>query len=280
MNDRTSRRLLIIFALCILLSLGAIAIGFLGIVDLLDSGIVATVRDWIEPIVSIRSDGPGPNADSTFQEGPSAIELEATHLAEQQVSISEVYAEWSSILEEAFVVNDVVWPEFDEEDDLAKLSVEISNGKYRWEAHANDGFVWWSYPSIDPLTDFYAEIEVIQSEGDPYGEMGLVFRLDEDQFYLYEVSGEYYSLWRSVPDGWSDLIDWTPSDAIRPGGINLLGILAHGEQIYLFINDQLVAEVTDTHYTAGVIGVAVGLEEAGDSGVFEFDNLLITAPLQ
>jgi hypothetical protein len=108
--------------------------------------------------------------------------------------------------------------------------------------------------------------------------MGLLFHIDEDQFYLFEVSGEYYSLWRSVPDGWTDLIDWTTSDVIRPGDSNLLGVLMLEDHIHLFINDQLVAELTDTHYAAGVVGVAIGLEEAGDEGTFEFDNLLVTAP--
>jgi hypothetical protein len=276
MKDRTNRRLLIIFGLCLLLSFGAIAIGFLGIVDLLDSGVVATVRDWIEPIVSIRSDSP--QIDSVFQNGPSAMELEATRLAEQEHSIAAIHADWPTVFEEAFVVNDEVWPEFEEEDDLAKLSVAFLNGVYRWEARANDGFIWWSYPDMESLTDFYAEVEVIQIDGDTYGEMGLLFHIDEDQFYLFEVSGEYYSLWRSVPDGWTELIDWTTSDVIRPGESNLLGVLMLEDQIHLFINDQLVAELTDTHYASGVVGLAIGLEEAGDEGTFEFDNLFITAP--
>jgi hypothetical protein len=276
MKDRTNRRLLTIFGLCLLLAFGAIAIGFLGIVDLFDSGIVANVRDWIEPIVSIRTDDP--QVDPVTLDGASATELEATRLAEQQDSISAIHMDWPTVFEEAFVVTNEMWPEFEEEDDLAQLNVAFSNGAYRWEAQANDGFIWWSYPDMETLTDFYAEVEVIQIEGDPYGEMGLLFHIDEDQFYLFEVSGEYYSLWRSVPDGWTDLIDWTTSDVIRPGDSNLLGVLMLEDHIHLFINDQLVAELTDTHYAAGVVGVAIGLEEAGDEGTFEFDNLLVTAP--
>ena len=276
MKDRTNRRLLIIFGLCFLLSFGAIGIGFLGIVGLLDSGIVATVRDWIEPIVSIRTDEP--RVDTVGQDGPSAVDLEATRLAEQEQSISAIHADWPTVFEEAFVVNDEVWPEFEEEDDLANLSVAFVSGVYRWEAQANEGFIWWSYPDMESLTDFYAEVEVIQVDGDPYGEMGLLFHIDADQFYLFEVSGEYYSLWRSVPDGWSELIDWTTSDIIRPGDKNLLGVLMLEDQIHLFINDQLVAELSDTRYASGVIGLAIGLEEAGDEGTFEFDNLLVTAP--
>ena len=276
MKDRTNRRLLIIFSLCLLLSFGAIAIGFLGIVDLLDSGLIAKAVDWISPIVSIRSDGPA--ADTAFQDGPTALELEATKLAEQQDAIAAKFTDWTTVLEEAFVVNNDLWPEFEEEDSLAMLSVEFSHGVYRWEAQANDGFVWWAYPDMEPLADFYAEVEVTQTSGDPYGEMGLIFHVDEDQFYLFEVSGEFYSLWRSLPDGWSELIDWTTSEAIHPGEKNLLGVLMIEDHIYLLINDQLVAELTDTHYATGVVGVAIGLEEAGDEGTFEFDNLRVKAP--
>jgi hypothetical protein len=278
MKDRTNRRLLIIFGLFLLLSIGAVAIGFLGIVDLLDSGVLATALDWIEPLISIRSDGLGPDTDQSFQAGPSAMELEATRLAEQQDSITAIYEDWPTVFEEAFVVNNVDWPEFSEADDLARLEVQIVDGKYRWVAQANDGFVWWSYPDMDSLTDFFAEVEVIQTEGDPYGEMGMIFRVDQDRFYLYEVSGEYFTLWRNVADGWETLIDWTTAEDLRSGAMNRLGILAVGDQFYLFINDQLVAQLRDSQYQAGVVGLAIGLEEAGDLGTFEFDNLLIKAP--
>ncbi len=278
MKDRTNRRLLIIFGLCILLSIGAIAIGFFGIVDLLDSGIFTSLREWIEPIVSIRSDRPSSDSDPLSQTGPSAMDLEATRLAEEGAKIAELFADWSLVFEEPFDTNEAGWPEFEEDDSLAKLKVELVNGKYRWEATANDGFAWWSYPDMDPLSDFYVEVEAIQLEGDPYGEMGIVFHLDEDRFYLYEVSGEFFALWRSVPDGWESLIDWTESLALRPNQVNLLGILMIDDRIHLFINDRLVGEFTDLNYTAGVIGLAIGLEESRDEGTFEFDNLQVSAP--
>jgi hypothetical protein len=281
MNDRTNRRLLIIFGLSLLLSIGAIAVGFMGLVDLFDAGIVDTVQNWIEPIVSIRSDGPTMSSEPSTEEGFLAIDFEATRMVEKQDSITAIYADWPTVIEETFATNDLNWPEFQEEADLGDLTVEFASGKYRWQARANEGFIWWSFPKIDPVRDFYAEIEVAQIEGDQYGEIGLVYRLDEDRFYLYEVSGgEYFSVWRSDPDGWSEMLDWTTSAAIQTLGTNKLGVLAIQNQFYLFINDQLVAEVSDDQLDRGVLGVAIGLDEAEDTGIFEFDNLIIRVPVE
>lgn len=278
MKDQINRRLLIIFGLCILLSLGAIAIGVLGMIDVIDTGVVPTVLGWLEPVIAIRSEGPEQDPEASVQSGPSAMDLEATRQVQELAAIAERYTDWATVLEEPFQENAIEWPEFEDEDELARLKVEVVGGKYRWDAVAKDGFIWWSYPDMEALTDFYAEVEAVQLEGDFYGEMGLVFRLDENRFYIFEVSGEYYSLWRSIPDGWEELIAWTESDSIIPGEVNDIGVLVIGDQIWLLINNRLVAELRDDHYAAGVVGLAIGLDDAGDTGIFEFDNLRITAP--
>jgi hypothetical protein len=281
MNDQTNRRLLIIFGISLLISVGAIAIGIMGLVGLYDAGFLDTVQNWIEPIVSIRSDGPTISGEPSTEEGFLALDFEATRMAEKQGAIEAIFADWPIVIEETFVKNDLEWPEFQEEDDLGDLTVEFASGKYRWQAHANDGFIWWSSPRIDPFTDFYAEIEVAQIEGDQYGEIGLVYRLEEDRYYLFEISGgEYFSVWRSDPDGWNEMMDWTTSASIQSLGTNKLGVLAIGDQFYLFINDQLVAEVSDDQLERGVLGVAIGLDEAEDTGIFEFDNLQIRTPVE
>jgi hypothetical protein len=278
MKDRTNRRLLIIFGLCLLLSIGGIAIGILGIIDLLDTDFISEVAGWFSPIISIRQDGPLPDDDAGYSDAPTAMDIEATRLAEEQGTVEALYADWPIVFEETFDSNESGWPEFEDQDSLAELTVQIQNGVYRWEALANDGFVWWSYPDMNTFSEFYAEVDAFQSAGDQYGEVGLIFRLDEDRFYLFELSAEFYSLWRSVPDGWERIIDWTTSDAILQGEVNQMGVLAIQDQIHLFVNGRLVAEVEDAHYDAGVIGVAIGLDEAGFEGVFEFDNLLVSAP--
>jgi len=281
MKDPTSRRLILIFGLCILLSIGAIAIGFMGMADLLDSGFVNNIQTWIQPIISIRPDEPTLSYVDPDPEGIAALDVEATQMASKQGEIEEIFSQWPVVLEDDFSGNDLGWSVFDQEADLANLSVEILNGKYRWTAKANQGFVWWSYPDFDPFTDFFAELDVAQTQGSLNGEIGLVFRLTDDQYYLFEISGgEYFSLWRSDPDGWSGLFDWTASSTIRPTGSNRLGILALEDHFYMFINDVLVGEISDGQLASGLIGVAIGLDEAGKEGQFEFDNLSIRIPAE
>jgi hypothetical protein len=279
MRDSTNRRLIILFVLSLILSLGAITLGILGMMDMIDSGLVENVREWIEPVISIRRDGPPTSGDDFNEDTFSALDVEATRLADKQDTVSEIYTNWPVIFRESYVSNDVDWPVFEKDGDLAKIDAKIEDGKYRWEAKASQGFVWWAYPNLEPLGDVYVEIEVNQVEGAKYGEMGLVIRLTEDRYYLYRVSGgEYYSFYRSDPDGWTELIGWTTSTLIHPSGRNTLGILAVEDRFYLFINGQLVAETNDSLLETGLLGVAIGLDESEDVGTFEFDNLVIRAP--
>ncbi len=280
MSDSTDRRLMIIFVLSLFISLGAITVGILGFLNLIESGFIQTIQEWVEPVISIRRDGPSISSGELDEEPFSALDAEATRMADKREDIIALFSDWPVIFRENYITNDVDWPIFTDDGDLAVIETSIQEGKYRWDAQAKQGFVWWAYPNLDPLTDVYAEIEVTQIEGATYGEMGLVVRLTEDQFYLFRVSGgEYYSFYRSDPDGWSELIGWTTTNTLLASGTNTIGLLAFENDFYLFINDQLVAEATDAELVSGVVGVAIGLDEEDDVGLFEFDNLVIRVPV-
>lgn len=279
MRETIDRRLIILFVLSLFISLGAITIGILGFMDLIESGFVQTIQGWIEPVISIRRDGPPISSNELGEEPFSALDVQATQMADKREQVMAIFAEWPVIFRERYVSNDVDWPIFTEDGDLAAIDVSIEGGKYRWDAQAKQGFVWWAYPNLESLSNVYVEVEATQLEGATYGEMGLVVRLTEDRFYLFRVSGgEYYSLYRSDPDGWSDLIEWTRTNTLSTTGTNTIGLLAFEDHFYLFINDHLIAEATDEELDAGVVGVAVGLDEEADEGLFEFDNLVIKSP--
>jgi hypothetical protein len=59
---------------------------------------------------------------------------------------------------------------------------------------------------------------------------------------------------------------------ILPGEVNQLAVRGEGALFEFFINDEFVAEVEDSEFRSGIVGLVIGLPDAGDTAVFEFDN--------
>ena len=66
---------------------------------------------------------------------------------------------WPLIMRDTFDDNRNEWPLEDDNDDLASVSWKIENGKYQWDARAKEGFFYWTYPSLEPITDFYLSVD-------------------------------------------------------------------------------------------------------------------------
>jgi hypothetical protein len=105
------------------------------------------------------------------------------------------------------------------------------------------------------------------------------FRLRDNEFYMFVVSdAQGFELSVYSQNKWRNLIDWTPSAAIRPGDWNRLAVKAVGPSIVLYINDRQVASASDETILEGQVGVKINLEAVGHATV-EFDNLEVrTAP--
>jgi len=191
------------------------------------------------------------------------------------------YREWPLVLRDTFFERRNDWEVVEEtQGDLANGTLRIGGGKYRWEITAVEGVVWWSRSREDTFTtDFYATVEARQISGTPEADYGLIFRHDGDNYYYFQVSDVgQYAVYRYEAGGWTELITWTATDAVRAGRINNLAVAGEGARFKFFINGQRVGETTDSRLAAGTVGVAVQLYNAGESAVFEFDNFEWRAP--
>lgn len=114
---------------------------------------------------------------------------------------------------------------------------------------------------------------------------GLVFPVSKDgtQFYCFLIKDNGYLL-GVYTDKWRWARPWTRSSAIRPPAQpNSLAVLAHGANVFFFINDQKVYQSDDLWeavgrlFGSGPAGVAVaGL--AADAAVFDFANFELRLP--
>ena len=190
---------------------------------------------------------------------------------------------WSGAFIDNFDQNSYDWASGARTGDRADITWTIADGVYRWDAVAKEGFVWWVYPEMEEYADFYYAVDLDIVQGPDAAEQGLVYRMfkngDEYSYYLYEISNDgQYSVWFRDPSGWSELIPWTISPLIKANGSNRLALIAQGSRMVFFINDQFVAEVSDDRLSTGKLGLCIGLDENGQTGVWQFDNLEIRTP--
>jgi hypothetical protein len=210
-----------------------------------------------------------------------ASQVQAAQATQQAAQTTWTHSEsWPTVINDSFEQNTLDWPEGDDTDPLAVINWAITGGKFRWKATANDSFVWWVYPTMDPVTDFSLSVQMQQTSGAADGEGGLIYRVqDPGYYYTFELNGlNQYAVYARLEDGWHTLIDWSDSDAIQEDAPNQLTVVATGGHFYYFINQQSVASLDDASLTSGVAGLLIGLSQAEDQGSWEFDDFKLNAP--
>lgn len=152
------------------------------------------------------------------------------------------------------------------------------NNRYQIEVNASN-LVAWGLANRD-VSDFEMEVEAKLEDGDDKNSYGLLFRFqDRDNFYRFDISGDGYFLLSKFADGeWTNLHDWTASDAINiDGSANILRIAAFGPDITTWVNGQELTSVTDDSLTHGNFGFFAGTFAEPYAWV-SFDNLKLWTP--
>lgn len=169
-------------------------------------------------------------------------------------------------------------------DDFETTGV-VRDGVYDFLVKADDLFIWTT--AGQNFSDGIYEVEATQTDGPANNGYGMLFRVDDndDNFYLFKVSGDGYVWIGTYENGGSTIDDisplvgewWFESDAVNRGdGVtNRLKVQAEGANLIFFVNDQEVGRVTDDSFSSGDIGLMV--ETLGLGGVrVEFDNFKVT----
>ncbi|MCS7287042.1 MAG: DUF1080 domain-containing protein [Anaerolineae bacterium] len=194
----------------------------------------------------------------------------------------DVSTKWTTVLSDSFDKNLNDWPiSYEEEDEFwLSLTQQIRQGVYRWEGKAKRDVVTWSWPDIKDLSDFHLSVDVRQISGVDSAEAGVVFRLSDDNFYLFSIipKQQEYGLWLSHAGEWETLVDWTTSSAILTDGWNRIEVRGRGSLFTAWVNGHKVAVVSDSRLPEGKVGLTIGFFNAGDEAVFEFDNFEVREP--
>ena len=158
-------------------------------------------------------------------------------------------------------------------------SVGYGDGYYFLETFEKAGTVWGV--AGQSFSDIAIEVEATQVEAPENNNngFGVMCRVQEnDDGYLLRISGDgYYAIHRILEGGFEALMDWETSPAINQGNVvNELRVVCDGSTFSLFVNDELLAEATDTTFTQGDIGLAATTFEEEQQTEIRFDNLTVT----
>lgn len=132
---------------------------------------------------------------------------------------------------------------------------QYGNNKYYIEITTSN-LVAWGLANRS-VADFRLEVDAAQEAGPNNNGYGILFRLqDRDNFYRFDISGDGFFLLSKFHDGeWVTLVPWTASSAVNVGqAANRLTVEAIGNQIRVYANDALLAEVEDDMSTEGNFG--------------------------
>ncbi len=141
----------------------------------------------------------------------------------------------------------------------------------------------WTVCEGEVLSDFVLDVDATTVGGPENNAFGVVFRYNEgtDEFYNFSISADGYYV--MTLDGFNYeepqfIVDWNTSSAIKTGyQTNHLKVVAIGDTIEFYVNDQLLGEASNSALNSGSFGFFISSFDEGDVHV-KFDNLTVSRP--
>lgn len=138
-------------------------------------------------------------------------------------------------------------------------------------------FVWAPYDgSPDEFDDFYLEVDTTHLAGPLDANYGMTFRNEDgSNFYFFEIDSQgSYALSKQVDEAWETIVEWTESADLDQGKgcENRLGVLAVGDWIVLYANDEELTRFQDDSFSGGWFTLAAGAYETAGTEI-GFDNV-------
>lgn len=154
------------------------------------------------------------------------------------------------------------------------------NGTYHIQIDDPNIFSWSVVQQA--YGDVIVEVDVAFTGSADLAEMGIICRMVNNQdFYFMTIRSDgAYAIFKMYQGNefFLGMDGYQPSDAINPGlNTNRLTASCVGEQLSLAVNGTPLANVTDSSYLLGDVGVIAGAFEQTNVNVY-FDNFQVKRP--
>jgi S1-C subfamily serine protease len=135
---------------------------------------------------------------------------------------------------------------------------DITGGKLIIDVFTESYVVWSDLPNTYNSALMVTNAQVLNPVGD--GDFGFVCGMeDSENFTALEVSEDgYYAIWKYENDQYISLVDWTYSNAIPQAGAFTLAAYCGSDNLFLAVNDTILAEIVDPNYKPGRVGLITG----------------------
>ncbi len=132
-----------------------------------------------------------------------------------------------------------------------------------------------------PISDFHLMVNSKRIRGSRAGSSwGVVFRVQDNQnCYWFRITDAQFFAISVIKDSqWTNLVNWTKTDPIKPKGVNQLEVIGYGTHFTFLINGRVVSEVEDEHFRQGLVGLGIEAYTLGEEITFDFLDLSLRAP--
>lgn len=139
----------------------------------------------------------------------------------------------------------------------------------------------WANPG-KTFGDVRVEVDAWKANG-PDGDAAVICRyVDESNFYLLGITTDGFYGITKIKDGEDTLLGseyLEESSLIKTGAgeINRVRADCIGDHLTLYVNGEILAEVTDADFTSGDVGLAGGTYDDGGTEM-RFDNFVVYRP--
>lgn len=162
-------------------------------------------------------------------------------------------------------------------DSVTGAQLGVENGIYRI-FNASPGYVWGL--NSQAYADTVVEVQATPLTSFQDIGSGVMCRADAsnngDGYYFMINPNGHYSIRIGRGNEVAPLIDWSPSPAVHSGiDHNTIRAVCLGNQLAMYVNDQLVASVEDNTYSSGYTGLTAAASNFGVD--ISFDNLKLYA---
>ncbi len=209
---------------------------------------------------------------------PSALWIDIPRISPGQSSEESGLAatEPSSLYEDSFESPDSGW----EVGDYESGHVSYEDGKYVVTSTGN-GDTMWGVANVN-FKDVAIAVDATQiaAPANDNNDYGIVCREQGDGtgYYLLIAGDGSYAIIKSNRNGFTQLVDWRTSEAIRTGNAtNHLQAVCDGSRLTLFVNGQRLATAEDTEFVDGDIALTATSYEAAPTEI-HFDDLVVRRP--
>ena len=187
---------------------------------------------------------------------------------------------WEVVFFDDFEEGVILWPVGEGSFEQGVFDKRMEDGVYRIYATAKFPSYYGETPWIyKTFSNFSLSVEAGQISGLTNGDYGVSFRENKSGFYSFTIydSGKFV-IYIYFEGEWERLKvgQYIPSGGeYKPRKIT---VIARGSNFYCFVNDVFLTQFEDDRLLSGKVGVMIGLDNAGDQAVFEFDNFEVRIP--